>query len=117
MAALFGAAYSIGAAIRFNIFGNPKQPVFWWSGDLIPEFKNTEGHVIDHIAFSYPDIEPVFERMKADGVEIVKEIAWDDKLKMKSFFVRAPDGVLVEIVEADPIPDSSWYRHMHPEDQ
>jgi len=36
-------------------------------------------------------------------------------LKMKSFFVRAPDKVLVEIVEADPVPDGSWLRHVHPE--
>ena len=46
------------------------------------------------------------------GVEIVEEIAWNNEFKMKSFFVRAPDGVLVEIVEADPLPDASWLRHI-----
>jgi hypothetical protein len=27
---------------------------------------------------------------------------------MKSFFVRGPDNVLLEIVEAKPIPDGLW---------
>lgn len=66
----------------------------------------------NHFAFSYPDIQPVYGRMKANGVEIVKDIEWNDELKMKSFFVRAPDGVLVEIVEADPLPDASWLDHV-----
>ncbi len=98
--------------VIFNIFGKPDKPVFWWEGKPIDEFEKTDGHVIDHFAFSYPDIGPVYKRMKADGVEIVRRITQNDKLKMKSFFVRAPDGVLVEIVEADPLPDASWLRHV-----
>lgn len=100
-------------SVIFNIFGNPKEPAFWWTEELIPELAKTDGRAIDHIGFSYPDIEPVFERMKADGVEIVKEIAWDAQLAMKSFYVRGPDGVLIEIVEADPLPDASWMHHAH----
>ena len=88
--------------VTFNIHIKPEGPVFWYPGEpYTGEFEKSDGHVINHFAFSYPDIEPVYQRMKADGVEIVKDIAWDDKLKMKSFFVRAPDKVLVEIVEAD----------------
>ena len=34
------------------------------------------------------------------------------QLKMKSFFVRAPDNVLVEIVEADPLSNASWKDHL-----
>ena len=63
-----------------------------------------------------PDIESVYKRMKSKGVEIVKEIATDEKLKLKSFFVRAPDNVLVEIVQADPVPEASWNRHVHDHD-
>ena len=33
---------------------------------------------------------------------------------MKSFFVRGPDKVLIEIVEADPLPEASWLRHTRP---
>ena len=88
--------------VTFNIHIKPEGPVFWYPGEpYTGEFEKSDGHVINHFAFSYPDIEPVYQRMKAGGVEIVKDIAWDDKFKMKSFFVRAPDKVLVEIVEAD----------------
>jgi catechol 2,3-dioxygenase-like lactoylglutathione lyase family enzyme len=72
-----------------------------------------DGHVIDHYGFSYPDIQPVHDRMKANGVEVVKGITWDQGLQMKSFFIRAPDGVLIEVVEADPLPDASWLRRVH----
>ena len=114
--AIWNTAVVVDSVI-FNIFVNPKAPAFWWRGDLIPKLASTDGRVIDHYAFSYPDIEPVHDRMKADGVEIVKDIAWDDELKMKSFFVRGPDGVLIEIVEADPLPDASWLHHAHPQDK
>jgi len=117
---LFGAiwnTFAIVDGVIFNIFVKPDKPVFWYDGEVVDEFEETDGHVIDHFAFSYPDIQPVYERMKASGVRIVKRIAWDDKLKMKSFFVRAPDGVLVEIVEADPLPDASWLRHVHSENK
>ena len=46
--------------------------------------------------------------MKGAGVEIVEAIKHKDDLQGKSFFVLAPDGILVEIVEAKPIPDSAW---------
>ncbi|MGI9518642.1 MAG: VOC family protein [Pirellulaceae bacterium] len=101
--------------VVFNIFGMPDGPTFWWPAEPIEEFEQTEGHALDHLAFSYPAIQPVLERMKANGVEIVQEIAWNEDLKMKSFFVRAPDNVLIEIVEADPLPHASWMDHIHPE--
>ena len=47
-------------------------------------------------------------RMKAAGVKIVQPIAVRESLKLKSFFVLAPDDVLVEIVEAKPIPEGAW---------
>lgn len=101
--------------VTMNIFGEPGLgPVWWWQGDPVAELAKTDGHVVDHYAFSYADIAPVYERMKANGVEIVEEIAWIEELKMKSFFVRAPDGVLVEIVEANPLPDASWMDHVEP---
>jgi catechol 2,3-dioxygenase-like lactoylglutathione lyase family enzyme len=99
--------------VTFNIFGMPEKPTFWWPDEPIKESAKSDGHVIDHYGFSYPKIQPVHDRMKADGVEIVKGIAWNEDLQMKSFFIRAPDGVLIEIVEADPLPHASWFRHVH----
>lgn len=72
------------------------------------ELKKTDGHVIDHIAFSYRDIDAVFARMKAAGVEIVEPITYEETLRMRHFFIRSPDKVLVEIVEAKPIPSGVW---------
>ena len=80
----------------------------WWPFGPLKEFQPQRGRAIDHFAFSYRDIEPVFERMKAAGVEIVDPIAWREEYKMKSFFVMAPDKVVVEIVEAKPIPEGIW---------
>ena len=46
--------------------------------------------------------------MKAAGVEIVEPITFKDEFNMKSFFVMGPDKVVLEIVEAKPIPDGLW---------
>ena len=92
----------------------PRATSVWWPGgsytkdDAPQEFQPTQGRAIDHLAFSYRHIEPVFERMQAAGVEIAEPIAVRPDVGHKSFFVVAPDQVLIEIVEAKPIPDSSW---------
>ena len=68
----------------------------------------TKGSPVDHIAFSYENITPVFERMKAAGLQIVEPIATRQDQGVKSFFVMAPDQVLVEIVESAPVPEGLW---------
>jgi catechol 2,3-dioxygenase-like lactoylglutathione lyase family enzyme len=96
--------------VNFIVFGKPDRdpPPPWWPDPPLNEIKPTHGRAIDHIAFSYRDIEPVHRRMLAAGVRIVQPIAVQDSLKLKSFFVLAPDDVLVEIVEAKPIPEGAW---------
>lgn len=96
--------------VQIIVFGAPSQSPSpnWWRDEPLVEFEPTRGRPIDHIAFSYPQIEPVLERMKADGVEIVQPIKLDETLRQKSFFVQGPDKVLVEIVEAKPIPEGLW---------
>lgn len=71
-------------------------------------FAPTEGRVVDHIAFSYRDIEPVERRMREAGVTIVSPTRERPEHGIRSFFVRAPDNLLVEIVEAKPIPEGLW---------
>lgn len=68
----------------------------------------SQGSPIDHIAFSYQEIEPVYNRLRADGLEIVDPISSRPEFGFRSFFVAGPDGVLVEIVESDPVPDVVW---------
>jgi len=101
---LWMSQVSTDNGVTINIFAKPHEDsVVWWNYDGIDELVPTDGRVVDHIAFSYPDIDPVFERMKKNGVEIVKPIAFNDEYKLKSFFVRGPDQILVEIVEARPV--------------
>jgi len=69
--------------------------------------QSTQGTTVDHVAFSYTDIAPEFDRMKAAGVPIVQPIA-ERPDGVKSFFITGPDAVLLEIVEAPPIPDGLW---------
>lgn len=90
------------------IFEKPKPGGRLWTEGMKEEFEPTQGHAINHIAFSYRDIGPVFERMKRDGAEIVEPIAERPDMGHKSFFVLAPDKLLVEIVEQKPIPEGIW---------
>jgi catechol 2,3-dioxygenase-like lactoylglutathione lyase family enzyme len=97
--------------VNLIVYGRPDfEPAPpWWTGDApLTEFASTRGRVIDHLAFSYRDIAPVYERLRAEGVEIVEPIAMREEFNLKSFFVMAPDRVLIEIVEARPIPDAAW---------
>lgn len=94
--------------VIINVFGKPKGPARWFPEGAPEKFEMTEGRVIDHLAFSYARIEPVLERMKASGVEIIAPIREQSDYRIKSFFVRAPDGVLVEIVQEKPIPEGIW---------
>jgi catechol 2,3-dioxygenase-like lactoylglutathione lyase family enzyme len=96
--------------VNLIVFGKPDRdpPPPWWRDAPLRTFQPTQGRVIDHLAFSYRAIQPVYERMKQSGVKIVRPISLDEPLKLKSFFVLAPDDVLVEIVEAKPIPEGVW---------
>lgn len=101
--------------VNLVIFGRPDFDSRWWPGGSYKaedapkgDFKPTKGTTIDHIAYSYRDIEPVYERMKAAGANIVGPIARREGVGHKSFFALAPDNLLVEIVQARPIPESSW---------
>lgn len=93
--------------VSIIIFGKPDRdpPPPWWHAPPLQKIQPTLGRPIDHIAFSYPEIEPVFQRLQQAGATIIKPIGYDDRLKMKSFFVLAPDDVLIEIVEAKAIPN------------
>ena len=90
------------------IFAKPVVGGRLWEDEMTAEFEPTKGHAIDHIAYSYRDIEPVFARLKGAGVEIATPIATDPVTGVSSFFVLAPDKLLVEIVQEKPIPEGIW---------
>jgi catechol 2,3-dioxygenase-like lactoylglutathione lyase family enzyme len=72
--------------------------------------RNTEGTQLDHIAFSFRDLTAAYKRIRKQGVEIVAPMARDAEYGFRHFFVRAPNGVLVELLEAQPWPDAAWER-------
>lgn len=100
---LWTSQVSTDNGVAINVFSKPSNDTInWWAYDALGDLKPTDGRVIDHIAFSFEEIQPVFDRMKKNGVEIVDPIKMRPEFAMKSFFVRGPDKVLIEIVEASP---------------
>ncbi|MDO6598473.1 VOC family protein [Oceanihabitans sp. 2_MG-2023] len=91
--------------INIIVFGKPVEEESWWTNE---EIKPTDGSSIDHIGFSTENIEFLMNKMKSDGLDIVHSIKIDSIHGMKSFFVRGPDSLLVEIVEEKPIPEGIW---------
>ena len=92
-----------------GVFGSNPPGVY--GNKPLKTIESTKGSVIDHMAFSYRNIEPVFERMKKAGAQIVEPITLRLEYGFKSFFVLGPEKVLIEIVEAKPVPDVSWERN------
>lgn len=72
--------------------------------ELLP----TDNSTIAHVAFSFRDLKAAFDEMKAEGHTIEQEIKVSPLHGLPSFFLRAPDDILVEMVEAKPIPEGIW---------
>lgn len=72
--------------------------------------RNTDGSHLDHIAFSFCNLTAAYERIQKQGVAIVRPMAVDQEYGFRHFFVRAPNGVLVELVEAAAWPAAAWER-------
>jgi catechol 2,3-dioxygenase-like lactoylglutathione lyase family enzyme len=70
----------------------------------------TDGSHLDHIAFSFRDLGAAYRRIRQSGVAIERPLARDPEYGFRHFFVRAPNGVLVELVEARPWPEAAWDR-------
>lgn len=97
--------------VNLIVFGVPQpgeERPPWFPEAMKEEFVPTENTAIDHFAFSFRDIAPIYERMVGSGVEIVRPITEDGETGLTSFFVRGPDKLLVEIVEEKPVPEGIW---------
>ncbi len=110
---LFGAAINLLRIDNVNLYifqrppsGQPRPE--WFPSEVGDTFPPTEGTSIDHVAFSFADIRPVFQRMRRAGVVIVSPLARSREYGLTSFSVRGPDGLLVEIVEEAPVPEGIW---------
>lgn len=70
----------------------------------------TDGSHIDHIAFSFRDLDAAHARIRRLGIPIERPIATDTEYGFRHFFVRAPNGVLVELVESRSWPAAAWEK-------
>lgn len=86
-----------------NIVFHPKPPLA--EGQ---DFESTKGSVIDHVGFSFRNIEPVYEHMQRNGVEIDRPIEESEEFGHRSFYVYGPEKMYLEIVEDKPIPEGIW---------
>jgi catechol 2,3-dioxygenase-like lactoylglutathione lyase family enzyme len=80
---------------------NDEIVLFFASWPEIASFEATDDRPLGHIAFSVNDLDALFARARSLGLAIVSEPA-PTPHGFRSFFARAPDKVLVELVEAGP---------------
>jgi catechol 2,3-dioxygenase-like lactoylglutathione lyase family enzyme len=62
-------------------------------------FDGTEGRVVDHISFSFENLNEALERMRKDGVKVTQEIETAFHGKVRYAFIEGPDRVRIELVE------------------
>jgi hypothetical protein len=63
---------------------------------------DTRGKPMDHLAYSTGDIEGTLKRIMDAGIEIAEELSFKPAFGFKSFMVKSPEGVWLEIVEDTP---------------
>jgi catechol 2,3-dioxygenase-like lactoylglutathione lyase family enzyme len=71
-------------------------------------FPGSVGSSVDHIGFSFADIEAKMTELKQGGVEIVSGIEQEGPIKYA--FVKDPWGTLIEIVQD---PEIVGFHHVH----
>jgi catechol 2,3-dioxygenase-like lactoylglutathione lyase family enzyme len=64
------------------------------------DYQATDNQVLNHVAFSVSDLDGWLKRARDQNIEILSEPALVNGFK--SFFMRGPDGMLLEVVQAAP---------------
>jgi hypothetical protein len=62
----------------------------------------TKGKPLDHLAYSTADIEGTLEQIMGAGITIEEEVSFKPAFGFKSFMIKSPEGIWVEIVEDSP---------------
>jgi predicted enzyme related to lactoylglutathione lyase len=60
---------------------------------------STRGHVVDHIAVSYPDVAVALERLRKSGVKVLEEIHRFGNGNSRAAMIEGPDSIAIELVE------------------
>ena len=88
-----------GSVLSTNGFSLDDVQLNFLSPATPEDYVKADDQPVGHIAFSVPDLDAMFEHAKSIGATIVSEPA-DTPLGFRSFFVRAPQEVLLEFVAA-----------------
>lgn len=75
-----------------------------------PGFEGSEGSSVDHIGFSFPDVEERMAGWKEDGVKIVQELRPIPGTPIKYGFLEDPWGTKIEVLSD---PDLEGFHHVH----
>jgi predicted enzyme related to lactoylglutathione lyase len=60
---------------------------------------STRGHVVDHIAVSYPDVGAELERLRKSGVKVLEELHRFGNSEARAAMIEGPDSINIELVE------------------
>lgn len=60
---------------------------------------STRGHVVDHIAVSYPDVAAALERLRRSGVKVLEEVHPFGNSNSRAAMIEGPDSIAIELVE------------------
>ena len=60
---------------------------------------STRGHVVDHIAVSYPDVAAAVERLRKSGVKVLEEVHRFGNGTSKAAMIEGPDSIAIELIE------------------
>jgi catechol 2,3-dioxygenase-like lactoylglutathione lyase family enzyme len=63
---------------------------------------DSKGKPIDHLGFSTADIDGTLARITGEGIEIADPLSFKPEYGFRSFMVKSPEGVWLEIVEDSP---------------
>jgi len=59
---------------------------------------STRGHVVDHIAVSYPDVAVALERLRKSGVKVLEELHRIGNGNTQAAMIEGPDSIAIELV-------------------
>jgi catechol 2,3-dioxygenase-like lactoylglutathione lyase family enzyme len=57
------------------------------------------GRVLDHIAFSHPDVPALVVRLRASGVKILEDVHHFGSTNLKAAMIEGPDSIVIELIE------------------
>ena len=80
----------------------------WNSADVVADYPDqtperppaaSRGHLLDHIALTYPDVPAAVARLAAQGVTVLEGVHRFGNTARRAAFIEGPDAIAIELVE------------------